>query len=107
VSKIEIDIQPAVDAAKREATSNLARQARDSALGVVRTLFADGSRYQQPEGLAHELIRKKIEEFILSDKFSDQLDVIIEGVMKEEMTNAVRTLLASKTRKHLFTATDS
>ena len=55
-----------------------------------------------PEGLGHEIVRKKVEEFVLSDKFSQTIDRMIVEHFEEQAAAAVKTLVNSKSRKHLF-----
>lgn len=106
MTKINFDLTEAIEKAQRQAELDIVAGIRRAGEGIARDLLNSG-RYKGygPEGLAHEIIRKKIEDYVLSDAFSQKLDNTIIRVMDEESEKAVRTLLNSKTRKKLFQAT--
>lgn len=72
-----------------------------SARETVRSLLHDGG-YGRPEGAAHQIIRNKIEDYVLSDDFSNKVDEIIVSMVDESAKLAVEALMRSKARKHLF-----
>lgn len=105
-TEFRIDLSIPIAKAKKAAEDNLVEAIRQSAQSVARTLMSDG-RYSAggKEGLAHEILRKKIEDYVLSDDYAKKIDSIIIDVVDEEATKAVRVLLNSKSRKHLFEPT--
>ena len=104
-SKFTIDLQPTIDRAAERAQKDFETNVPRAAEGIVRDLFDNGRYRLGKEGLAHEILRKKIEDYVLSDAYADKLDTIIEAVAEEQMTEAVKVLIKSKTRKVLFEAT--
>jgi hypothetical protein len=105
MAKFEIDLQPIIDRVAQRATNDFETNVPRAAEGIIRDLFDNGRYRPGKEGLAHEILRKKIEEYVLSDAYANTLDAIIEAVAEEQMTEAVKVLVKSKTRKVLFEAT--
>lgn len=101
----KIDITAIAAQVKQQAEKSLETSIHSTANDVARGLMNSG-RYGGKEGLAHEIIRKKVEDFILSDRFGVLIDAAIEEVAPEEIKNATRILVGSKTRKVMFTATE-
>lgn len=106
MTQINFDLTEAITKAKKKAELDLVSGVQNAGQGIVRSLLNDG-RYKAfgPEGLAHEIIRKKIEDYVLSDAFALNIGKTIERVMDEESEKALRALLNSKARKHLFQPT--
>lgn len=107
MTTINIDLDPIISKVKTEAVEQVTRSVENTASLIVRSLMNSGKHYNSKEGLGHEIIRKHVEDYVLSDKFLKKLDVIIDNVADEQMTEAVKILLQSKTRKVLFDATQT
>ena len=104
MNEIKINLAPAITSTQQQAEKTLEDKLNNAASRIVNTLLDSGQYHGHTEGLAHEIIRKKIEEYVLSDKFSTLVDTAIENAVEEETAQAVKVLLNSKTRKHLFSA---
>jgi hypothetical protein len=96
----------ALTKAQKEAEALFESEVLQAARRSVRNLFDSGQYQGHTEGLAHEIIRKHVEELILSESFTKRLERIAEEVMDEEITSALKLLLHAKTRKRLFTAVE-
>jgi peptidyl-tRNA hydrolase len=96
---ISIDFEKIQSDAQRDAMAT----ARSSADFLLATMFKNGrTTWTRPEGIGHEIIRKKVEEYILSDKFAEMVDRLIDEHVEEQATEAVKALLNSRSRKYLF-----
>lgn len=106
MNEFKIDMTDIVNRAKKEAQASFETQANRSITSVLYAAFSDGRcGPRDKEGLAHEIIRKKVEELILSEEFSKMADEIVAKVAPEEIERAARALVNSKARKHLFQPT--
>lgn len=103
MTEFRFDMQPAINQAKEKAIREIENTISRAGSNVASDVMSNG-RYGK-EGLGHEILRKKIEDYVLSDKFAEKLDVIIEQVCEEQMISAAKVLIHSKTRKHLFEST--
>lgn len=103
MTKINLDLTDTITKATEAAKVNVEREIRSVADGVVRTLLHNGM--YRKEGAVHELIRLKIEEYVLSDKFSQKVDAFIEQSVDPAMEEALMLLMRSKARKVLFQPT--
>ena len=104
MTEMKIDVTALVKRAETDARAQLDNGVERISRSIVASLFHNG-KYMGKEGLAHELIRKKIEDYVLTDEFAEKIDKIIIDVVDEESTKAVRALMNSKARKHLFEPT--
>lgn len=104
MDEVKIDVSDLVKRAETDARRSLENGIERISRSIVANLFHDG-RYMGKEGLAHELIRKKIEDYVLTDEYAEKIDKIIIDVVDDESTRAVRALINSKSRKHLFQPT--
>lgn len=99
----DISISIDVEKIQRDAQQAAMSQAKSSADSLINIMFKNGrTTWNSPEGIGHEIIRKKVEEYILSDKFADTIDRLIEEYAEEQAAAAVKALLNSKSRKYLF-----
>jgi hypothetical protein len=102
--EVKIDLAAIIERVRKAAELELVNNTNRATRSVVLDLLNSG-RYGDKEGLAHEIIRKKVEDFILSDTYTKLIDEVIEQNMREEAASAVKTLLNSKIRKSLFQPT--
>lgn len=102
--EVKIDLAATIERVRKAAELELVNNTNRATRSVVLDLLNSG-RYGDKEGLAHEIIRKKVEDFILSDTYTKLIDEVIEQNMREEAANAVKTLLNSKIRKSIFKPT--
>lgn len=105
IKNIPIDID--FDAIQKEAQETALFWAKKITTDTINKMFCSGSAHfsdllNLPEGLGHEIIRKKIEEYILSDKFAEMVDRLIDEHAEEQAADAVKTLLNSRSHKYLF-----
>lgn len=99
------------DEIQKEAQEKALFWAKKIATDNISKMFCSGSDHFKsllnlPEGLGHEIIRKKVEEYILSDKFAEMVDRLIDEHVEEQATEAIKTLLNSRSRKYLFEPTE-
>lgn len=104
---ISIDLDPIIKKAKDDAIHQAESSIKQTSNLAVRNLMDSGRYFGKKEGLGHEIIRKHVEDYILSDEFGKKIDQIIEEEAEGQMRSALRVLLHSKTRKVLFEATES
>ena len=104
MTEFKIDLGSALGDVEKQARLYLETGLISAARSIVTNLLHDG-RYNNKEGLAHEILRKKIEDYVLSNDFSKKIDNTIQNLASEEIERAVRALLNSKARKELFSAT--
>jgi len=106
---VHIDVDEVVRKAQSDANRMLSSAAENMASRIVSELTSKGAhgsdgKLTRPQGIAYEMARNKIEEYILSVKYDKLLDRLIEEEVEEQARAAIRALLNSRTRKHLFEA---
>ena len=101
---LKIDLKPIIENVTDSIVADLESDLRGRVRRYMISHMIDG-RNKSTEGLAHEIIRKKVEDFILSDKFEQMIQTELESQAQDGIAHAVTILLWSKSRKHLFDAT--
>jgi hypothetical protein len=104
MTTFNIDTDSIINKVVRDARDSIENKAKEATSNIIRSHFNSG-QYRGPEGLGHQIVRQKVEDFILSEEFNRVVDTAIEKHMEEEAGRAVKVLLNSRTRKHLFEAT--
>lgn len=113
MTEIKIDLTEAIEKTTRDAKGMLASRLENTADRIINAFLNDGKRVMWSsgevksgeEGLAHEIIRKQIEEYILSDEYAEMVAKAIRESMSEQAASAVGTFLNSRIRKNLFQPT--
>lgn len=106
MTEIRINIEDLVRKSASGFNSLLEINTDSAVRQVISHNFGDG-RYGGPKGLAYEIVENKVEELILSERFGLIVDKIIEDELEGQARAAVKSLLNSKSRKHLFQSVDS
>ena len=101
--KIKINLDQAT--IQREIDQRCQREADKAINTAIGELFNPRQRWGQPEGLLHEMVRKRIEEYVLSDKFASKLDGWIERNMDQALDHSGEKIINWAARKRLFMAT--
>jgi hypothetical protein len=102
--EFKVDISKEIAVAKEEAIRDLKERIKRSSRHVVDGLLQDAGYWGKPSGIIYDDLKRKVEDYCLSDKFASLVDRIIEEEAEAEARKALRTLLNSKSRKALFTA---
>lgn len=85
--EVKIDLAAIIERVRKAAELELVNNTNRATRSVVLDLLNSG-RYGDKEGLAHEIIRKKVEDFILSNTYTKLIDEVIEQNMREEAAKA-------------------
>jgi peptidyl-tRNA hydrolase len=94
LARHRIDVEASV---KRAIEQSLASQVSD--------MFKHGKdSWNSPRGIGYDIISQKVDEFVLSEKFSETVERLIEKHFEKNAEEAVKALLNSRSRKYLFDA---
>lgn len=100
--EIKVDIEKMLKNVSEVANSSLDANIRLAARSIVSDLTESGKYHGRKKGLVYELMQKKIEDYVLSDAFSEMLDRLVLEEAEAQGREAVKSLLNSKARKRLF-----
>lgn len=100
--EIKIDVNKVVRNVTTAAAAALEESSRGATREIVSTLMDNGKYYGHKKGLAYEIAQKKVEDYVLSDAFSEMLDRLVLEEAEAQGREAVKSLLNSKARKRLF-----
>ena len=103
---MEIKLQLNVDPKKmqHELEARVAKETEVTIRNVLAELFTPRGRWNQKEGVLHEIVRKRVEDYVLSDKFTERLDKWIERNLDEALDHSGTKVLNWAARKRLFKA---
>lgn len=104
--EVKFDLTRELAAAKKDAETLLRERVGRAGKAYVDTLLRDNSFYGQPSGVVYDMIKVKVDDYVTSQAFSDAMDKAIAEVIEEQAREALKIVLGSATRKHLFQATD-
>lgn len=103
---VNIDMKQITDAVIESAKVTAESRLKLKVGSVLNDYFSDGSGFRETKGLGYELIQKRVEDFLISPEFEKLIDEKIALHMDEAAGEAVKVLMKSKSRKHLFTAVE-
>lgn len=102
--EFKIDLTSDIAAAKEQTIRELKERIRRSSSKVASELMQDGGTWGKSSGVIYDIIKRKVEDYCISDEFSALMDRLIEQEAETHARMALTTLLNSRSRKMLFTA---
>ena len=102
--EFKIDLTKEIVAAKDAAIRDLKERVNRIPRRLANELLRDDSYVGIPSGVIYDEIKRKVDDYCVSEKFDQLVDRIIEEEVEIETRKALKTLLNSRARKVLFTA---
>lgn len=102
MNEIKIDLTRVISEATKEVEREAEKYTKRIVSELLSTHFRGTSEWNKKAGLGYELIKRTVDDYILSDEFSQKIITEIKKATDASASNAVKMIMDKAARKLAF-----